>query len=137
MSLHGGSPNGHAHEKTDALTRPIFRFAAGMAVFIAVAMVITAILFSYFTKRANQIDALQSPLARQAPPPVLVGPKLQPDPPVDLKKLLHDEDAHLNSFGWVDQREGLVHIPIDEAIELMAKRGLPVRGNAAAPEQKP
>jgi hypothetical protein len=29
----------------------------------------------------------------------------------------------LNSFGWVDRNRGIVHIPIDRAMELVAKEG--------------
>jgi hypothetical protein len=133
MSLQGA--NGHAHEKTDASTRPVFRFVAGLAVFVATAMVVMAILFSFFSKEATELDTSASPLAKEAPPPVSVGPQLQPNPPVDLEKMHHDEDAQLETYGWVDQREGLVHIPIDKAIELMAVRGLPARSSPPPAEQ--
>jgi hypothetical protein len=132
MSLHGASPNGHTHETTDATTGPIFRFVVGLAVFVAAAMVVMAILFSYFTERATISDTSVSPLAKEALPPPVSGPQLQPNPTVDLEKLHHDEDALLKSYGWVDQREGLVHIPIERAIELMAERGLPARSSLPA-----
>lgn len=143
MSQHGASPNGpngpngphgpngHAHEKTDAHTRPIFHYIAGLAVFVAAAMVVMAVLFSYFTDRETALDTSSSPLAKQAPL-AAPDPQLQPNPPVDLEKLRRDEDAHLTSYGWVDQREGLVHIPIDQAIAMMAGRGLPARQNPPA-----
>jgi hypothetical protein len=95
-------------------------------------MVVMAILFSYFSERATVLDTSESPLAKEAPPVAAPGPQLQPNPPVDLEKLHHDDDALLNSYGWVDQREGLVHIPIERAIELMAERGLPARNSAPA-----
>jgi hypothetical protein len=131
MSQHGVSSNGHAHEKTDASTRPIFRFAAAMAVFVAAAMVLMAILFSYFTERETVLDTSVSPLANEAPL-APSGPQLQPNPPVDLERLRREEDDYLSSYGWVDQREGLVHIPIERAIELMAERGLPARSSRPA-----
>ncbi len=31
----------------------------------------------------------------------------------------------LNSFGWVDQQGGIVHIPIDDAISIVAEAGVP------------
>ena len=126
MSLHGASPNGHAHEKTDASTRPVFQLIVGLAVFVAAAMVVMAILFGYFTERETAFDTSSSPLAKEAAM-AASGPQLQPNPHVDLEKLRLDENAYLTSYGWVDQREGLVHIPIERAIELMAERGLPAR----------
>jgi hypothetical protein len=132
MNPHGAS-NGYAHEKTDAATRPIFRFVAGLAVFVAAAMVMMAVLFSYFTDRAATLDTLISPVANEAAQPA-AGPALQPNPAIDLEKLHRGEDALLTSYGWVDQREGLVHIPIERAIELMAERGLPARSDPFAEE---
>lgn len=132
MSQHGASPNGHAHEKTDASTRPVFRFAAGLAVFVAAAMVLMAILFSYFTAREAALDTSASPLAKEAPLAPASGPQLQPNPQADLEKLRREDNAYLTSYGWVDEREGLVHIPIDRAIELMAERGLPARSGPPA-----
>jgi hypothetical protein len=131
VSAHGASSNGQAHEKTDASTRPVFRFAAGLAVFVAAAMALMAMLFTYFTAREAALDVPLSPLAKEAPAPVS-GPLLQPNPPADLEQLRHDENAQLTSYGWVDERERLVHIPIDRAIGLMAERGLPSRGTTPA-----
>jgi len=37
------------------------------------------------------------------------------------------EEQTLNSYGWVDQNAGVVHIPIAEAMKLVAQRGLPTR----------
>jgi hypothetical protein len=36
----------------------------------------------------------------------------------DLERLSH--------YGWVDRAAGIAHIPIDRAIDILAKRGLPV-----------
>ena len=41
------------------------------------------------------------------------------------------EDEVLNSYGWEDQKAGLVHIPIDKAIEMLAcQRGRPQSGRS-------
>jgi hypothetical protein len=37
------------------------------------------------------------------------------------------EDATLNSYAWVDRAAGIVRIPIDQAMDLVAASGLPVR----------
>jgi hypothetical protein len=36
------------------------------------------------------------------------------------------QDQILGSYDWVDQKNGVVRIPIDQAIDILAKRGLPV-----------
>lgn len=38
------------------------------------------------------------------------------------------EDAKLNSHGWIDTERGIVRIPIERAMDLVAQRGLPARG---------
>lgn len=43
------------------------------------------------------------------------------------------EDAILNSYGWVDQKNGIARIPISRAIDIIAAQGLPSRpANASA-----
>jgi hypothetical protein len=36
-----------------------------------------------------------------------------------------EEDASLNSYGWVDKEQGVVHIPIERAMDTVVERGLP------------
>jgi hypothetical protein len=38
-----------------------------------------------------------------------------------------NEDIALDNYHWVDKDAGIVGLPIDRAIEVMAKRGLPTR----------
>lgn len=73
--------------------------------------------------------------ARSAPPPPLFeesqglppGPLLQRDPEKDMRQMANEQDAILNSYGWVDKKAGVIHIPIEQAIELTLERGLPTR----------
>src|SRR6266550_664752 len=43
------------------------------------------------------------------------------------KDIRMQEEQTLNSYGWVDQQNGVVRIPIDRAMQLLAQRGLPTR----------
>lgn len=56
--------------------------------------------------------------------------KLQGDPFVDMKKFTKETDARMHSYGWVDQEKGIVHIPIEKAIEITAGQNLPHRGGS-------
>lgn len=47
-------------------------------------------------------------------------PQLQPDPVADLNKFRIREEQWLNTYGWVDQAHGKIHIPIETAIDMMA-----------------
>src|SRR5262249_30090550 len=72
--------------------------------------------------------------ARQPPPPVMKAdplamarpaPHLQEGPARDLAIFRAEEDLTLASYGWVDEEKGIVRIPIEEAMRLLAERGLP------------
>jgi len=44
----------------------------------------------------------------------------------DVADLHAREDLLLNNYSWVDQSKGTVRIPIEQAMQLIAQRGLPV-----------
>ncbi len=58
------------------------------------------------------------------PFPAFPGPRLQPSPRVDMAAFYAEEMARLNGAGWQDRRAGTVHIPIDQAMRLVAKEGI-------------
>jgi len=79
-------------------------------------------LFDYFAARTAQLDQPRSPLASSSPRESLPPePRLQVSPAQDLKELRAAEDAMLHSYGWVDQQAGVVRIPIERAMELLAE----------------
>jgi len=80
----------------------------------------------------DEIDRQQA----QGPP----GPRLQPDPNLDMREMRAEEDALLSTYGWSDKSTGAVRIPIDKAMDLLAARGLgakPAAPAAAAPAPQP
>jgi hypothetical protein len=44
---------------------------------------------------------------------------------VEINDFRLKEEQTLNSYGWVDQQAGVVRIPIEHAMQLLAQRGLP------------
>jgi hypothetical protein len=64
-------------------------------------------------------------------------PRLQPDPVADLNRFRVREEQILNSYGWVDRANGKVHIPIEQAIDVVAQVGLPVRPSSPTASQSP
>src|ERR1700712_4885923 len=58
------------------------------------------------------------------PFPTFPSPRLQPSPPDDMKAFYHQEMRQLNSAGWQEKAAGAVHIPIHQAMELIAKEGI-------------
>jgi hypothetical protein len=63
------------------------------------------------------------------------SPRLQlDDGNQEIADLHAREDLLLNNYSWADQAHGKMRIPIDQAMELIAQRGLPV---APAVEEAP
>jgi hypothetical protein len=69
----------------------------------------------------------------QAPP----EPRLQAAPEADAAEMRAAEEEFLNSYGWVDEEAGIARIPIEEAMALIAERGLPVRPDPAGAGEEP
>lgn len=54
-------------------------------------------------------------------------PKLEEDERGQLDGIRMREEQTMYSYGWVDEKAGTVHIPIERAMDLLVQRGLPVR----------
>lgn len=54
-------------------------------------------------------------------------PQLQTNPPSDLNDYLKAKNQELTTYGWVDRKNGVVRIPIEQAMDLFLSRGAPVR----------
>jgi hypothetical protein len=85
------------------------------------------LVFKFFAAREAEYGPPANPLAQKFGREVPPQPQLQPAPLQDLAALHADEDAVLNSYGWVDRKTGVVRIPVQRALELLAERGLPAR----------
>ena len=55
------------------------------------------------------------------------APQLEIDEINQLNGILTAEQDRLYTYGWIDQKAGTLHIPIDRAMDLVVQRGLPVR----------
>ena len=124
--------NGHAahsHEKSDASPGSVAGFELALLLLCAIAMALMAGLFYYLTKREAVADTSRSPLSteRVAPP----APNLQISPTADLEQLGAEEETRLHTYGWVDQKQQIVRIPVEKAMDIVAERGLPAALPAA------
>lgn len=117
------------HETSDADVRGIA--LAGVVLVVVVAGVAVALwgLFVFFAYREAQADVPPPPLAtpQQLPP----EPRLQVAPAQDWQRMRATDTALLNSYGWVDQEAGVVRIPVERSMALLAEEGLPIREGAA------
>lgn len=130
------------HEASTLSIAPVVWFMIGLGVATAIVFLLTMGLFDVYQKRAAKSEDRTSPLAteRQKLPPEprlqlaptsadqlakKLPPNIKEDHPLqEIKRIRADEDAKLNSYGWVDEKSGVVHIPIDEAKKLLLEKGL-------------
>ena len=57
-------------------------------------------------------------------------PRLERNERVEINDFRLKEEQTLNSYGWIDEKSGVVRIPIERAMQLIAQRGLPTTPKA-------
>jgi hypothetical protein len=118
--------NEAGYERRDLNVRGVAWCAVALVVAAIVVHVALAGLYKVFKHQHPSADAP----SRIALSPQLIAPKprLQVEPTKELDDYFAAENQKLNSYGWVDKTAGVVRIPIDRAMDLIAQRGLPTRG---------
>lgn len=83
-------------------------------------------------KRDVRLSPIEAANPQQAPP----GPLLQRDVVGDMRKMREEEDRALNQAAWIDRGQGVVRLPLADAIDVVAARGVApevVGGRTGAP----
>jgi hypothetical protein len=119
-----------SYELSDISPNKILWFGLGLALLIVAVVLINYGLFQYFHRSETRRRLPPSPLSYGVEPPP--EPRLVTRPGADLEEMRAEEDQILNSYGWIDRDRGIVRLPVDRAIELLAERGLPVRAGGGA-----
>ncbi len=122
---------GVAHERRDINVFQVTAFGIGLLLSCIVVVFAMWAMFDFFYARESAKN--------QSNPSTLVNeqaklppePRLQAEPRVELKDLRADEEAILTSYGWIDPNKGIVRIPIDQAIDIVAQKGLPSKPSPA------
>jgi hypothetical protein len=124
----GHAPQGGGYEKTDTGIGLIIWGTVGLVILTAITLVIVWGIFNYFKHREELNHRALSPMASpsQLPP----EPRLQIKSDEQIIHLRESEDHILSSYAWVDEKGGVVRVPIDRAMDLLIKKGLPVKGTA-------
>ncbi len=130
-----------AFEARDVGVSSVLRFMAYLGIAIAVSYLICLGVYKLTLSEATRVDAPELPVrqgvsAKLPPEPRLQGvPGHTTDPQEDLRaKIAADREA-LEETRWVDQKAGIAQIPIEDAMKIIAEKGLP-DVFAAAPARK-
>jgi hypothetical protein len=126
MSEHGKENHDVRYEKEDINERSTFWFGFWiLALMVGVAFLVKP-LYNFLVARGIETQTPAAYVADADPealePP---APRLQARPEVELAELRAQEDAILGSYAWVEKDRGVVRIPIEEAMRIVAERGMP------------
>jgi hypothetical protein len=135
---------GHgSYERQDLQASGILYFLLGLAVATLLCILGLKGLFAFLEHREKAVQPAVNPLVTNLPADtrhiapgypqgVFPNPKLEEDERGQLNNIRIKEEKVLYSYGWVDEKAGTVHIPIERAMDLLVQRGLPVRAQGTA-----
>jgi hypothetical protein len=148
MTNHGPSGHGTEFEREDLSTRGVFVFMIGLAIVGLVIYFIIVGMYSFLDKYERSQMTTASPLVSTSGAASRVvtkdyiekqfkengAPMLEDNERGQFSNFLMNQEQHLNSYGWVDEKSGVAYIPIEHAMELTVERGLPVLPQGGAAE---
>jgi hypothetical protein len=135
---HGYEDEGFEHQ--DLAPQGVFNFLIALAVGGVLVYFVIWGVYRFLDARQRAHQPLQSPLVKQVETDtriVLPGeitkfpqPRLEQNERIEINDFRVKEEQALNTYGWVDEKAGVIHIPIERAMELIAQHGLPTTPKA-------
>jgi len=129
-------------EREDLAPKPILLFLGALVLICVLVALVLRGLYSFLDAYDNRHQLPQNPLVqssaastRDVEPGDITKfpePRLESSERQEINDFRTQEEKTLNSYGWVDQSAGVIHIPIDRAMQLLAQRGLPTLPQAGA-----
>ena len=116
-----------------------------LAIAVILSYVVSVFILRATTKLAVEDDTPPPPVRAEMgkdyltmpPEPRLQGvPGHRNDPQNDLReKMLEDTEAD-EKAGWIDQNSGIAQIPVEDAMKIIAEKGLPAASTPLAEKKK-
>jgi len=129
-------------ERQDLSPRGVYGFLVALAVGVILVAVLLWVLYRAMDAYERKHQPPQSALVpqtqvdtRQVSPDVINAfpqPRLEKSERLEINAFRLREERVLDSYGWVDQKAGVVRIPIERAMQLIAQRGLPTTPKAGS-----
>lgn len=130
----------HAHnsaefEQQDLSPKGVYGFLVGLGVACVLVAFVLWGFYHFMDRYERSQQPPQNPLVpparvetRQVPPETIQEfpqPRLEKNERLEINDFLLKEEDTLDSYSWVDQKAGVVRIPIERAMQLIAQQGLP------------
>jgi hypothetical protein len=129
-----GPGTGHAYTQHGVATGEIDReIDVKGIVWMGAALVVVALVVHFliwgllrgFDKMDDRRDVPLTPIESSSPQPQdFPLPRLQTTPEQDLRVIREEEDRLLGRAGWVNPQSGVIRVPVDVAIDVIARRGV-------------
>ena len=123
---HNNPANSPGYETRDANVGAVYNFLVIMGVILVATGLVCWGMFHYFSAHMVDPAATDSPFADSRELPM--GPQLQVNPREDLLKFREGQEKSLHTYAWGNRTAGTAQVPIELAMELLVKKGVPVQG---------
>lgn len=107
----------------------------GVGILFTVVLCMIIVVFQYRFELAMLPKKSDSVFSTQGKLPPL--PRLQAFPAKDLVEFQHQQLSKAETYGWADKQGGVARVPVDKAMDMILKNGLPVVLNKPAAGAKP
>jgi hypothetical protein len=151
--LHNSGHNSGAPTENDAVSfetndvqaRTIYVYLAVLAAAVVLSYVVSVFVLRVTTRIAVESDAPPPPVRQEMgkdfltlpPEPRLQGvPGHDTDPQYDLREKIQEDSEADEKTGWIDQNSGVAQIPVEDAMKIIARKGLPAASTPPAEKKK-
>jgi len=134
-----------AFETRDVRARTIYVYLFVLAVAVILSYGVCVFILRATTKVAVEAET-PAPAVRQEmgkdyltmpPEPRLQGvPGHSTDPQSDLREKMREDTQANEAAGWIDQTNGVAQIPVEDAMKIIAEKGLPAASTPPAEKKK-
>jgi len=138
---------GVGYEKQDLGYRGILVFFGFLLAATVIIHLVIWVMYTGLESYARSVEVAPHPMADKGPAAqtgVLMNtpmvnldkfgvPRLQSGEVADMNAIRQQEEAYLHAGAW--EKDGVVHIPIETAMQLVVQRGLPARANGVDPSK--
>lgn len=118
------------HEPRDLNVRGILLFFVALGVMMTIAFIVVTTTMTLDSGREPNLQIPPLNLSNAPGPTLPPEPRLESVPGQQLQELRANDAKTLDTYGWIDQKVGIVHIPIKRAMELLLQQGLPTRSSS-------
>lgn len=124
-SHHRKPAGGGGYERRDTNWRLVLKMLGALTVATVVVVYFMWVLLVFLERHTPGKEPSRGviPVVTPLPP----EPRLQLSTRKDMEEFRAQEDAVLNSYGWVDRSTSRVRVPLARAVELTLQEGIPHR----------